>query len=152
MLKPHAFQRVLQSDRTVLALENDGVLSSGLLYAPRPGSATMERCVSALASKGEAEFMGQVNMVTGPELVAKHASPADLRLPWRLLYPYTPWTGRGGRDRCLSDRPREGFEAVDGARWFVRPTEGCASEYPGAWAVDHFDNGGASWTRETPGA
>ena len=105
----------------------------------------MERCVSAPASKGEAEFMGQVNMVTGPELVAKHASPRT----------------RGSRGACCTRTRRDRRGGATGAcrtapgrasrPWMgpaglsCPPTGGVRGpEYPGAWAVDHFDNGGAS--------
>jgi hypothetical protein len=139
ILRPRAFGAILDSKETVVAYENERQLSAGALYAPA-GSDFAKCCVGAV--KDLRDFR-PANEATGPAIVSACVQLKARRLPFNLMYPYTPWTGRGGADACLRKTRAAGFVPIEG-NWAL-PTEECAQRYSSSWAVDHFDNGGKSW-------
>jgi len=154
ILNPLGFSGMLVSNATFLSYENIGELSNGVIASSSHSGLT--KCALRILVDSTKKFRfgflfrkhktmldKPPNVVTGPRLVKKCSSERDIKLPFILLYPYTPWTGRGGPDACLQRQPGKDFVKI-GTRYCL-PTRLCALKYPRSWAVDHFDNDGASW-------
>jgi mannosyltransferase OCH1-like enzyme len=141
ILKPEKFGSIFKENKGVFTYENEKILTNSFLYTPKPGNSTILNCINDLLTKTDSDFMKSPNKITGPSLISANIISDDIKLDYNLLFPYTPWTGRGGNDKCLSKTQKPNFKPL-GNKYVIND---CKLQYKDAWAIDHFENDGGSW-------